>query len=125
MRRMPATVVEVAKALLDGGDPHTLFHGGPIDFSEGEKLVRLFFHGDWCRRRVLRLEFIQERRGEWTVNIDFRVPEELADIELLHTDHELLVPILTFSKDYMPRAHVTTSDERGDRFSIAPVAESA
>jgi hypothetical protein len=121
---MPATVVEVAKALLDGDDPRTLFHGGAIDFSEGEELVRLFFHGDWCRRRVLRLEFIQERRGEWTVNIDFRIPEELGQIGLLHTDHEVFVPILTFSKDYMPRAHVTTSDERGDKFSIAPVADS-
>src|SRR5580704_5007931 len=41
---------------------------------QGQDLASLVFRGDWCRRRVVNIHFIEERRGEWHLTIDFTVP---------------------------------------------------
>lgn len=87
--------------------------------AEGRALLDVFFAGTWCDRRVVILQFLAERRGQWTVSVDFLIDGRFAAIESLRRDEEILVPLFTFSKEIMPRAHVRTKDERGHGVSMA------
>jgi hypothetical protein len=93
----------------------------------GKQISELVFDNGatWCQRRVLMLDFLDERRGEWSVNIDFRVPR-VDKIALLTKPSEVdghcpnyLVPLLTFPKDFLPPAHIKTLDEQGSYLSLA------
>lgn len=93
-----------------------------VDFAEGERLVDIFFgsapagrdsHPAWCKRRVVSLRFQAPRRGHWRVIVDFTLDEGLPGIPTLSQPGEVLVPLFTFAKDIMPRAHVELEDDRG------------
>jgi hypothetical protein len=120
-------LVSLAGRLLEGA-------GGParlpkVDLSEGDRLVDLFFAdgapgGPWCHRRVVMLRFLAERRGQWTVSVDFTLDKRFRKVPSLLERNEGLVPLLTFSKDVMPAAHVRTRDEKGDVFALASTRKS-
>ncbi len=65
------------------------------------------------------LDFIEERRGQWSVNVDFCVPAMNSLKVLRLPDGRFCIPLLTFSKDFLPPAHITIEDERHHRVSLA------
>lgn len=121
MTLIPTNVVSLCDTLLGSRDPlsPSLCTDNPIDFTDGDSLVDLFFHGEWCRRREVHLEFLKDRRGQWTVDIDFEVPDALSSVSFANAGRNLLVPLLTLEKDLMPGAHVDTRDEHDDQIPIA------
>jgi len=94
---------------------------------QGTRLLELLFSANtrkWCHRRALLFEFIGERRGEWTVNVDFDLPD-VESLPLLTCNEEgkkledrILLPLMTFPKDLLPLAQVSTRDETDTWLSI-------
>jgi hypothetical protein len=101
------------------GPPHP--SGDAALICQGHQLIDCLFHNaeTWCKRRVLLLEFLEERRGEWSVNVDFIMPTALCYLPVLQLpDKRFALPLLTFSKDFMPPAHITTEDEGHHRVPL-------
>ncbi len=119
---VPAAVLADELLLNNGGETHVSVD--EVDLTEGKRLADLFFFGSWCRRRVVTLRFLAQRRGRWVVNVDFTPTPSFLKIAALTTDSEVLVPLLTCSKDFMPLAHVGATDETGRVFPLASVGES-
>jgi hypothetical protein len=80
-------------------------------FDEGEQ---------WCRRRVERLRFIGERRGEWTNIIDFAIPRQLGGMDLLSSGYTArgAFPVMLYPKESLPFAHVRITDESDRTLSL-------
>lgn len=92
---------------------------------EGLRLWSLVFDGDttWCKRRVINLRFIEERRGNWESSIDFTVPDELKSITLCDGGRRTFwVPLAMYRKSLLPITHMKALDERD---GIVPTASSA
>jgi hypothetical protein len=111
LRGDPRSIVE-----LMAGDAGTAFR------SYGRELLALLFESgaSFCKRRVVSLRFIEERRGEWSLNVDFVVPD-LRGFPFLMADEaqtRMLVPLVTFSKDVLPVANVTIRDEKDDALPL-------
>jgi hypothetical protein len=91
--------------------------------AQGRKLAGLVFEGDWCRRRVVNLHFVEERRGEWHSSVDFEVPSQLDHLELCDAGrHRRWLPLAMYRKHLLPITHMQARDEE-DR--IVPTASSA
>jgi hypothetical protein len=87
---------------------------------QGSALWKHFFTDakEWCHRRALLLHFLEERRGQWTVNVDFDMPD-VRHIRLLSPNEDRLrLPLLTFPKDLLPIAHVDIRDETDNLVSL-------
>jgi hypothetical protein len=73
----------------------------------------------WCKRRAISLEFIEERRGQWTLSIDFAVPASLSKLALTTDPDTLFLPLMTFNKDLLPPAQLHTKDAAGVTVPLA------
>ena len=108
-----------AKLLASQGSGDTIsVRPSEVDFADAKLLTELVFEGSWCHRRTVAFCFVAQRRGHWMVSADFTIPRAILSIPALSENDPVLVPLLTASKDIMPRADVITSDEHGDRFPI-------
>ena len=69
------------------------------------------------------LKFIEERRGQWTYNLDFVVPVQARDLRALRTAASgTVLPLTTFGKDLLPIAHTSTRDGSGHHVPLQPTA---
>ena len=91
--------------------------------AQGRSLATLVLDGDWCRRRVINLHFVEERRGKWHSSVDFEMPRELDHLELCDAGRKRRwLPVAMYRKHLLPITHMQTRDE-DDR--IVPTASSA
>lgn len=67
----------------------------------------------WCRRRVLKLHFLEERRGQWRVSVDLRRPSFPCH-SWLQKQRCILLPVMTVRKYLHPLANFHLSDRKGD-----------
>jgi hypothetical protein len=93
-------------------------HAGKLGESQ-HRLPKSDDPRSWCHRRVVTFRFVAQRRAHWTVEVEFTPTPAFLETSALTTRNEVLVPLLTCSKDILPRAHVGTSDEQGHGFPIA------
>ncbi|MGA2835280.1 MAG: hypothetical protein ABSF84_01655 [Acidimicrobiales bacterium] len=90
---------------------------------EGRELARLVLEGQWCRRRVINLHFLEERRGEWHGSVDFEVPRRAGAIKLCAAGRGLVwIPVAMYRKHVLPITHMEVRDEQDH---IVPTASSA
>lgn len=87
--------------------------------AEGHVLLEHLVHRSdaWCNRRAVLLEFMHERRGQWTHNVDFDFPDIHSTL-LRQNPDRVLLPLFTFNKHLLPPAHVETRDETGEWLSL-------
>jgi hypothetical protein len=83
-------------------------------FDQGEAAAELYLGSkDWCDRRVLTLNFLEERRGQWHITVDCRPPKP-ADGSWLRERSDMLVPLITVRKYLLPLANCYLTDRKGD-----------
>ena len=71
----------------------------------------------WCRRRTVSLQFIDERRGEWTRTVDALIPDRVKELQALNREEKgVIVPLLTTTKDLLPLAQVTITQDGKDDY---------
>jgi hypothetical protein len=92
---------------------------------EGFELAELVLGGGWCRRRVINLHFLEERRGEWHLSVDFEVPTRSGGLELCTAGRgQLWLPVAMYRKHLLPITHMEVRDEEDRIVSTATSAVS-
>lgn len=96
------------------GPPASLGKHRDLCLQVGRDAQHLQFSADWCLSRSVYLEFIEERRGQWTYNVDFVVPCQARGLDALRSAVSgTVLPLTTFGKDLLPIAHTSTRDGSG------------
>ncbi len=94
--------------------------------SQGREINDLVLEGDWCRRRVVNLHFLEERRGKWHSSVDFEVPSRMRTLELCKAGRGLIwLPLITYRKLLLPITHMHARDEQDGNVPTATSAISA